>query len=70
MHTEPPPAHAPLVPSGWTAPRRAAAQAIAGPNDRRVAAAAARLLSMQDNAAEFAAWCDAHVAVPAPGAAS
>ena len=66
MPTEPPPAQALLAPAGWTASRRAAAQAVAEPNDRRVAAAAARLLSMQDNAADFAAWCDAHVAATAP----
>ena len=62
MSTEPTPASPPLLPQGWTAERLAAAMAVAQPNDRRIAEAAARLLRMQDHACDFAPWCDAHVA--------
>jgi hypothetical protein len=60
------PAPSPLAPQGWTAVRWAAALAIAGANDRRIAAAAAQLLSMHDHGADFAAWCDAHIAGTGP----
>ena len=66
MPTEAPQALVELSPLGWTAERRAAALAVAAPNDRRIAAAAAQRLTLDDHAAAFAAWCDGHVAPGAP----
>jgi hypothetical protein len=58
-----------LLPLDWAADRRAAALALAGSNCERIAAAAAQL-GLDENAADFAAWCDAQAAAPAaPGGA-
>lgn len=62
---EPQPLPDPML-AGWSAERRAAALAVAAPNDRRIAAAAAELLTPEDQAASFAAWCDAHPPAGAP----
>ena len=47
---------------GWPPDRCAAAVAVAGPNDVRIAAAALALLTSDDHVAGFAAWCDVHAA--------
>lgn len=54
-----------LYPLCWTPERRAAALTAATPNNQRVAAAAERL-SLEDNAAAFAAWCDSFASQTIP----
>lgn len=44
---------------GWDARRIAAALAVAGPNDLRIAQAALEKLTLLDHAGTFAGWCDA-----------
>lgn len=43
----------------WPPERKAAALAVAGPNQLRVAQAALERLRFDDDGADFAAWCDA-----------
>ena len=62
MSTEAPQALPDPAPLGWSAERRAVALAVAAPNDRRIAAAAAERLTLDDQAATFAAWCDGQAA--------
>lgn len=50
----------------WPADRVAAALAVAVPNDRRIAQAALRRLTLDDHVAGFAAWCDAQARERAP----
>jgi hypothetical protein len=71
MNSPEPAALVDLAPLNWPAERSAAALAIAAPNNQRVAQAAAQL-TLDDHAAAFAAWCDAHHAAAeaaAPGGA-
>ncbi len=52
------PALVDLQPSDWNAQRIAAAVAIAGPNNDRIAQAALVRLDLADHIDSFGLWCD------------